>query len=113
MGLFFLKTRKSGNSSVLCKSLGIDFYLRHSNAVFSYLATRKLQYEVGIITLRLGSAGRDWTVDIPQRTNTENSKYIFPEKELRGHSPKFHIQGSVKNLYIPTIDLPILQQENM
>jgi hypothetical protein len=26
-----------------------------------------------------------------QRTNTENSKQIFPEKELRGHSPNFHI----------------------
>jgi hypothetical protein len=32
-----------------------------------------------------------------QRTNTKNWKQIFPEKELRGHSP-FHI-------------LPILLQE--
>jgi hypothetical protein len=46
----------------------------------------------------------------PQRTNTENSKQIFPfpEKELRGHSPNFHIHVSVSDLYIPTIDLPIL-----
>jgi hypothetical protein len=28
-----------------------------------------------------------------QRNNTENSKQIFPEKELRGRSPNFHIQG--------------------
>ncbi len=45
------------------------------------------------------------------RTNTENSKQIFSEKELRGHSPNFHIHVSVNDLYIPTIDLPILLQE--
>ncbi len=44
---------------------------------------------------------------------SENSKQIFPEKELRGHSPNFHIHVSVRDLYIPTIDLPILLQENM
>ncbi len=48
-----------------------------------------------------------------QRTNTENSKQIFQEKELCGHSPNFHIQVSVSDLYIPTIDLPIQLQENM
>jgi hypothetical protein len=46
-----------------------------------------------------------------QRTNTENSKQIFPEKYLRGHSPNFHILVSVSDLYIPTINLPILLQE--
>jgi hypothetical protein len=54
------------------------------------------------------------TYDIAlQRHNTENSKQIFPEKELRGHNPNFHIHLSVRDLYIPTIDLPILLQENM
>ncbi len=48
-----------------------------------------------------------------QRTNTENSKHIFPEKESSGHSPNFNIHVSVNDLYIPTIDLPILLQENM
>jgi hypothetical protein len=48
-----------------------------------------------------------------QRTNTENLKQILPEKELGGHSPTFHIHMSVSDLYIPTIDLPILLQENM
>jgi hypothetical protein len=43
--------------------------------------------------------------------NAENSKQIFPEKELRGHNPNFHIQVSVSDLYIPMIDLPILLQE--
>ncbi len=46
-----------------------------------------------------------------QRTNTENSKQIFSEKELRDHSPDFLIHVSVSDLYIPTIDLPILLQE--
>ncbi len=48
-----------------------------------------------------------------ERTNTENenSKQIFPEQELRGHSPNFHIHISVRDIYIPMIDLPILLQE--
>jgi hypothetical protein len=46
-----------------------------------------------------------------QRTNTENWKQIFPDKELPGHSPNFHIHVSVSDLYIPTIDVPILLQE--
>jgi hypothetical protein len=40
-------------------------------------------------------------------------RHIFPEKELRGHCPNFHIHVSVCDLYIPTIDLPIRLQENM
>jgi hypothetical protein len=28
--------------------------------------------------------------------------YVFPEKELRGLSPNFHIHVSVSDLYIPT-----------
>ncbi len=42
------------------------------------------------------------------RHNTENSKQIFPEKELRSLSPNFHIHVSVSDLYIPRISLPIL-----
>jgi hypothetical protein len=38
-------------------------------------------------------------------------KQIFPEKELCGHSPNFHTLVSVSDLYVPTIDLPILLQE--
>jgi hypothetical protein len=43
-----------------------------------------------------------------QRNNTENSKQIFPEKELRGCSPNSNIHVSVIDLYIPLIGLPIL-----
>jgi hypothetical protein len=31
----------------------------------------------------------------------ENPIYVFPEKELRGHSLNFHIHVSVSDLYIP------------
>ncbi len=37
----------------------------------------------------------------------------FPEKELRGLSPNFHIHEPVNDLDIPTIGLPILLQKNM
>ncbi len=46
-----------------------------------------------------------------QRTNPKNSKQILPEKELRGHSPNFHMHVSVSDLYISNIDLPILLQD--
>jgi hypothetical protein len=39
---------------------------------------------------------------IPLRCN-ENPIYVFPEKELRGLSPDFHIHVSVSDLYIPRI----------
>ncbi len=55
----------------------------------------------------------DFIICTLQRTNAENSKQIFPEKELRGHSPNFHIHVSVSDFYNPTMDLPILLQENM
>jgi hypothetical protein len=40
-----------------------------------------------------------------QRQNTENSKKVFPEKELCGLP--------LSDLYFPWIGLPIQQQENM
>ncbi len=48
-----------------------------------------------------------------QRHKTENLKQIFPEKDLRGLSPNFHIKFhvSVSDLYFPTIGLPIVLLE--
>ncbi len=43
---------------------------------------------------------------------TENSKQIFPDKELRGHSSNFHIHVSVSDLYIPRIGPHIFLQPN-
>jgi hypothetical protein len=46
-----------------------------------------------------------------QRQNAENLKQIFPEKEYRGLSPNFHIHVSLRELYIPTMGLPVLLEE--
>ncbi len=46
-----------------------------------------------------------------QRINAENSKQIFPQKDLRGQSPNFYIHVSVSYLYFPTIDLAIVLKE--
>ncbi len=45
------------------------------------------------------------------KTQYRKFERIFLEKELRGHSPNFHIHVSVSDLYIPTIDLHFLLQE--
>ncbi len=39
-----------------------------------------------------------------QRHNTENSKQIFPGKELRGYSPDSYIHVSVSDLYMYSSD---------
>jgi hypothetical protein len=41
-----------------------------------------------------------------------NPIYVFPEKELRGLSPIFHIHVSVSDLYIPRIGPHIFLQQN-
>ncbi len=40
------------------------------------------------------------------------SIYVFPEKELSSLSPNFHIQVSVRDLYILMIGPPIFLQQN-
>jgi hypothetical protein len=57
----------------------------------------------------VGSSSRILTLQIH---NTDNSKYVFSEKELRGYSPNSYIHVSVSDLYIPLIGLNILLQEN-
>ncbi len=39
-----------------------------------------------------------------QRHNTENSKHIFPEKELRGLSPNFYISTAKDSLILRDIE---------
>jgi hypothetical protein len=69
---------------------------------------------MGGVKKTLSKRGQVYYVDNTlQRHNTENLKSIFPEKEMCGLSPNFHIQASVSDLYIPTIGVPILVQENM
>jgi hypothetical protein len=54
-------------------------------------------------------------LQLPRTAKKQQRKFekIFPEKELRGHIPNFHIHVSASDLYMPTVDLPILLQENM
>jgi hypothetical protein len=70
----------------------------------------------GFISQRHGSADPDpdphQNVIDPQHCTIENSKKIFPGKELRGFSPNSYIHVSVSDLNIPLIGLPILLQEN-
>ncbi len=50
-------------------------------------------------------------VQYTAKTNAENFKQIFPEKEYQGLSPYFHIHVSVSELYISTMGLPFLLEE--
>jgi hypothetical protein len=52
---------------------------------------------------------RECTAKTPYRKFETN----IPGKGMRGLCPDFHIHVSVSDLYIPTIGLPILLQENM
>jgi hypothetical protein len=45
-------------------------------------------------------------------TLQRNPIYVFPENELHGLSPNFHIYVSVSDLYIPGIDPHIFMQQN-
>ncbi len=47
-----------------------------------------------------------------EETVYRNSKHILPEMKLRSLCPNSYIHVSVSDLYIPTIGLPILLQEN-
>jgi hypothetical protein len=42
----------------------------------------------------------------------ENWIYVFPEKELRGLIPNFHIHVSVSDLYFPAVGPPVFLQQN-
>jgi hypothetical protein len=60
-------------------------------------------------------AALDQTHYTLQRHNTENLNQLFPDEELRGLIPNstFMCLWAINILYIPTIRLPILLQENM
>jgi hypothetical protein len=93
---FKLKKRKKPKKNTF-------FHIQHSFENTSYL--RKISIWV--------QRGVQCTVDMSKlkKYNTENSKQIFPEKELRGASPNSCV--CERFIYIPTIGLPILLQENM
>ncbi len=67
---------------------------------------------------RLAVSGRDqnyhWygTMYASAMQCNEYPIYVFPEEELHGLSPNFHIHVSVSNLYIPRIGPHIFLQQN-
>jgi hypothetical protein len=67
-----------------------------------------MYYVIGLL-----SAGRSKPLHglYTAKTNDENLKQIFPEKEYWGLSPNFHIHVSVSELYIPTMGLPFRLEE--
>ncbi len=65
--------------------------------------------EQELAPLELASA----TTHPPSTHCNENPIYVFPEKELCGLSPNFHIHESVSDLYIPWMGPHIFLQQNM
>ncbi len=70
---------------------------------------------------QLTEAGGVWAVDPRvgvylsvhcKETITKIRNKYSQKRHLRGLSPNFYIHVSVRDLYISTIDLPILLQEN-
>ncbi len=62
--------------------------------------------EIGLLVLPVCiSLPIGWTGSFPPICGhcNENPIYLFPEKELRGLSPYFHIHVSVRDSYIPRI----------
>ncbi len=58
---------------------------------------------------------RTQTFDVPPQEVlhcNEICNFVFPEKELRGLSPNFHIHVSVSDLYFPMFGTPIFLQQN-
>jgi hypothetical protein len=66
-----------------------------------------------LLSVKLTHCRWSYSVFISCAHCKETISKIFPEKELRGHRPNFHIHRPVNDFYIPTIDLPFLLQENM
>ncbi len=42
----------------------------------------------------------------------DNSIYVFPDRELRGLSPNFHIHVNVRDLYITRVGQHIFLKQN-
>jgi hypothetical protein len=55
------------------------------------------------MALSIGSVPPNVSHRLCKDTDMENSKHIFPGKELRGHSPNSNIRVSLCDLYIPAI----------
>jgi hypothetical protein len=92
-------------------SLDCQKFLHHNSLVFfTYLRTLLVQGFIFERDLQMSKKCLGIQF-VCTAKNQYNLKQIFPEKELRGHSPNFHMHVSVGDLFIPTIDLPLLLHE--
>jgi hypothetical protein len=78
---------------------------RHSGILYSN------PFALGTVLGKGGPVTQFFSMSISAHCK-EISIYVFPEKELRGLSPNFHIHVSVSDPYIPTIGPPIFLQQN-
>jgi hypothetical protein len=72
---------------------------------------------LSILHLQLFKIIVSWLILRENASYTAKTQYRkfetnITKKELRGHIPNFHIHVFVSDLYIPTINLPILLQAN-
>ncbi len=65
-----------------------------------------------LLSFSLPALHTGWTTWCWRRALQRKSHYVFPEKELRGLSPNFHIHVSVSDLYISIIGPHIFLQQN-
>jgi len=67
-----------------------------------------------LLSLAAGEGLRSLICAVMEGAYTATKIYVFPEKELRGLSPNFHIHVSVSDLYtgIPRIGLNIFLRQN-
>ncbi len=86
-------------------------YDREENRIERVKKQRRDQFYLLIVGARAFSP-LAWLQPTPPRIAqcNKNPIYVFPEKELRGLSPNFHIHVSVNDLYIPRIGPHIFLQ---
>ena len=94
-----------------CKDAKIALAMRqveYKDAIIVLAAKQenaRLHVSVVLVSMQRCHHCFGWTETTLQRHCTENSKQIFPEKELRGLSPNSYIHVSLCDVYIPTIGL--------
>ena len=89
--------------------LGVYVHLHHEKGMKGDKPSY-IQFTVTRVTLN----PRVILILTPPAHTAKKIRYIcvLREKKLRGLSPKFHIHGSVSDLYIPMIGPPIFLQQN-
>jgi hypothetical protein len=89
----------------------IDSEFRHASKSFEGVLYQNNLYRKTMFFREKGSRTMGFDGISFSLNCNENPIYVFPEKELRGLSPNFHIHVSVSDLYIPRIGPRIFRQQ--